>query len=249
MFTAFSNQQAGIIEDSLYLNLDPAYQLGKVITPSTIGSVYTDLSPFANQFLQKSGSITLSATEPAYALFNTANQTGSMLTPISPNFTDSSFFRSSSFTIQAWTYWGAVTGRDYCLFSQGRGAANVGLHIQARNSKLQFAFYLDDLTSSANLPTNTWINIAMVYNKRAGFRKQIYFNGVLDTQGNGANYAGTPLRNNFTIGTNVWAGAGEGGGSSGWDGRLGQTLIYGRDLTASDIFQNYNATKNRYNIV
>jgi hypothetical protein len=84
----------------------------------------------------------------------------------------------------------------------------------------------------------------MVYNKRAGFRKEIYFNGVLDTAANGANYAGTAA-NNFTIGTNVWGAA---GGASAYNGRLGQTLIYGRPLTASDIVQNYNATKNRYNI-
>jgi hypothetical protein len=244
MFTAFANQQAGIIQDSLYLNLDPAYQLGKIATPSTAGNMFADLSPFANQFRQASGSITLDATSPAYALFNAANTSGSQLAPTQTTITGASFWQGSSFTIQAWTYWVTISGRDVCLFSQGAGAANTGLHIQARNSKLQFAFYLDDLTSSANLPLNTWINIAMVYNKRAGFRKEIYFNGVLDTAANGANYAGTAA-NNFTIGTNVWGAA---GGASAYNGRLGQTLIYGRPLTASDIVQNYNATKNRYNI-
>jgi hypothetical protein len=244
MFTPFATQQAGIIEDSLYLNLDPAYQLGKIATPSTAGNMFADLSPFANQFRQASGSISLVATEPAYALFNTANTSGSQLAPTQTTITGASFWQNTSFTIQAWTYWNNVSARDYCLFSQGAGAANTGLHIQARSSKLQFALYLDDLTSVANLPTNTWINIAMVYNKRAGFRKEIYFNGVLDTAANGSNYAGTAA-NNFIIGSNVWAAA---GGGAGWDGRLGQTLIYGRPLTASDIMQNYNATKQRYNI-
>lgn len=249
MFSSFATQQAGLITDSLYLNLDAANYVNNLASPLNIGTILQDqYTGFANNTEVKSGSLAMVKTTPAYIDFVAANQTGSILLP-DQNVTGRTFLVNSSWTIQWWGYWDVITGRDVCLFSQGDAANNNGLHIQARNSKLQFAMYNSDLTSTGNLTTGTWGHYACVLQNGTQFgnRKIIYFNGVQDSTGTYPAYAGGPAGRPFAIGTNIWAGT-IGQGAAGYDGRIGEIQIYGRALNASEVFQNYQATRNKYNI-
>lgn len=248
MFTPFGNQSAGIIQDSLYYNLDVANLIGAYTTPVPLNTTFLDLyTGRANNTQVKSGSFTMSA-DAGYLDFNSANTTGSILLP-DQNIVGRTFLISSSWTIQWWGWWDVISGRDVCLYAQGDASSANGLHIQARNSKLQFAFYLSDLTSVANLVTGRWQNYACVYKNgsQLGYRKEIYINGALDNAANGNAYGGGSVGRPFAIGSNLWAGT-IGAGSNAYDGRIGQTLIYGRALNASEIRQNYEAGKNRFNI-
>ena len=249
MFTNIGTQRAGVIQDSLYYDLNAANLIGKIPSPATIGTIFPDVTTgYANNTEVKSGSLAISA-DLGYIDFVAANTTGSILLP-NQTITGRTFLIGSSWTIEWWGYWDVITGRDVCLFSQGDGANNNGLHIQARNSKLQFAMYNSDLTSTANLVTGRWQHYACVFQNAAqlGYRKTIYFNGVQDSTATFATaYAGGPVGRPFAIGTNIWGGV-IGRGDVGYDGRVGEIRIYGRALTASDVMQNYQATKNRYNI-
>jgi hypothetical protein len=250
MFTNVGTQTAGVIQDSLYYNLDAANLIGKIPSPANIGTIFPDVTTgYANNTEVKSGSLAISA-DLGYIDFVSANVTGSILLP-NQTLVGRTFLIGSSWTIEWWGYWDGITGRDFCIFSQGNPANNNGLHIQARSSKLQFAMYNSDLTSTANLVTGRWQHYACVFQNAAqlGYRKTIYFNGLQDsTQTFATAYGGGDVGDPFAIGTNIWS-ATVGRGDSAYDGRVGQIRIYGRALTASDVIQNYNATKNRFNIV
>lgn len=243
MFTPIAIQQTGIVQDSLYMNFDlQSGQLNTLVTNT--GNSFQD-SVYNSPLTITSGSFTKSLTTPAYIQFQSVS-TGSQIwaTNTSSAGIGYNFLTSTSWTMQAWTYWGAITA-DPCLMSQGTTTNNNGFHIIARNNKLLFGMYNNDLTSNANLTANTWINIALVYNKRAGYRKEIWFNGALDIAANGNEYTGGASNyNNTTIGFINWVGY----TGNPWNGRLGQMLWYGKALTPSEIRQNYDATKQIYNI-
>lgn len=244
-------QTARVIGDSLYYNLDAATLIGKIASPANIGTIFPDVTTgYANNSDVKSGSMAIVTDNFGYINFPSANATGSILLP-NQNLIGRTFLVGSNWTIEWWGWWNDISSRDLCVFSQGQGANNNGLHIQARSSKLQFAMYNSDLTSTANMVINRWTHFACVFQNAAqlGYRKTIYFNGVQDsTQTFATAYGGGPVGAPFTIGTNIWGGT-VGQGNSAYNGRIGQCRIYGRALTASDVMQNYNATKNRFNIV
>lgn len=249
MFTNIGTQRAGVIGDSLYYDLNAANLVGKIPSPATIGTIFPDVTTgYANNTEVKSGSLAISA-DLGYIDFVAANATGSILLP-NQTITGRTFLIGSSWTIEWWGWWDVISGRDVCLFSQGEAANNNGLHIQARASKLQFAMYNSDLTSTANLVTGRWQHYVCVFQNAAqlGYRKTIYINGVQDSTATYATaYGGGPVGRPFAIGTLIWGGV-VGQGAVAYDGRVGEIRIYGRALTASDVMQNYNATKNRYNI-
>jgi hypothetical protein len=249
MFTAVANNNQALIYDSLYLDLNAADYIGKLSSPLNVGTNLQDVyTGFNNNIDIKSGSIALSANL-GYFDFVSGNVTGSIMLPTDQNITGRTFLINSSWTIQWWGWWDLITGRDVCLFSQGNGANNNGLHIQARSSKLQFAMYNSDLTSNANLVTGRWDHYACVFSNAAqlGYRKTIYINGVQDsTQTYATAYGGGPAGRPFVIGTNIWGGV-VGQGDVGYDGRVGEVQIYGRALNASEVFNNFQATKSRYN--
>jgi hypothetical protein len=248
MFTAVANNNQALIYDSLYLDLNAADYIGKLSSPLNVGTNLQDVyTGYANNTEITSGSIGLSA-DLGYFDFVSANVTGSQMR-MNQNITGRTFLISSSWTIQWWGWWDAISGRDFCLFAQGNFANNNGLHIQARNSKLQFAMFNSDLTSAANLVTNRWDHYACVFQNAAqlGYRKTIYINGVQDSTATfGTAYGGGPVGRPLLIGTNPWVGT-IGLGAAGYDGRLGEVQIYGRALNASEVFNNFQATKNRYN--
>lgn len=249
MFTAVANNNQALIYDSLYMDLNAADYIGKVSSPLNIGTNLQDVyTGYANNITVASGSIALSA-DLGYFDFPSANTTGSIMLPTNQNITGRTFLINSSWTIQWWGWWDVISGRDACLFSQGNFANNNGLHIQARNSKLQFAMFNSDLTSNANLVTGRWDHYACVFQNAAqlGYRKTIYINGVQDITATFATaYGGGDVGDPFVIGTNIWAGT-VGQGAAAYDGRVGEVQIYGRALNASEVFNNFQATKSRYN--
>lgn len=244
MFTAAGIQQTGIVQDSLYMNFDLQSGQLNTLVPNQ-GANFQD-SVYNTPLIITSGSFVKSTTTPAYIDFQSAS-TGSQIWPTNASGAGIGydFLTSTSWTIQAWTWWDVITG-DPCLISHGRAAQNQGLHVIARNNKLQFAFYLDDIQSVTDLTANTWVNIALTYNRKTGFRKEIYLNGRLDNAANGSQYIGSsPFPNNTTLGYINWIGF----AGNPWNGRLGQMLFYGKALTASEVRQNYVATKQFYNIL
>jgi hypothetical protein len=144
-----------------------------------------------------------------------------------------------NFSLELWAY---TSSNGSWYFGQGGFATNQGLHIGwyfYNNRGMIFGMYSNDLdTPSFNLQLNTWYHFVFTYN-HSTFLKQFYSNGVLQNSGVGTQYSGS---GQFNIGRSYSSGEGY------MNGRISNTKIYNRVLTASEIQQNYIATKSRYGL-
>lgn len=95
------------------------------------------------------------------------------------------------------------------------------------------------LVSVQNTWLNTvWYNITIVYNGATN-SSALYIQGVLDATGTAGNVTG--LTGNWIIGaTSSTAGP--------LNGQISQYLIYNRALSAAEVQQNFNATRNRFGL-
>jgi hypothetical protein len=90
----------------------------------------------------------------------------------------------------------------------------------------------------STIAINSWYNIVGTYD---GTNMRIYINGTLD---NTKSRTGT-----IPVGSNtVYIGYNPVGEALVYNGRISQTSIYNRALSAQEILQNYNATKTRYGL-
>ena len=91
------------------------------------------------------------------------------------------------------------------------------------------------ISLNTNLPENQWVHVISVVNGSSKII-QLYINGVLQTS--------TNVTNTQTVITDL--GRYQAGNTHYWDGRVGEVRIYPRALTAAQVFQNYNATREKY---
>jgi hypothetical protein len=125
---------------------------------------------------------------------------------------------------------------DRALFSTGdSGTTDRYLHLIARNAKAHMGFHGDDLAGITTLQTDTWYNLAFVWEGSSTKKRYIYIDGNLDNQGVSSGLL------TVTSGTLT--------GNGGWIGRYGSVfhygyianlLIYNRALSQSEIQYNIN---------
>lgn len=90
--------------------------------------------------------------------------------------------------------------------------------------------------SIATFNIDTWYCATVTYSEANGIR--IYINGVLDNQTAMIPHTGTGATNIACFGA----------GGNLLNGKIGRVLCYGTELTAGQVLQNFNATRNRYGI-
>jgi hypothetical protein len=133
------------------------------------------------------------------------------------------------------------------------GAQNYRLATAILNTGKLYAFMQGNSggdivpTGLTTIPPNTWVMATFVFNRSSSI--SMYYNGVQETlngtatisQWNGLDFQSiNPFRlGAYTASNNV-------GILSPMNGRMGLTQVYFRALSASEILQNYNATKTRY---
>ena len=149
---------------------------------------------------------------------------------------------SSEVTVITWTK--VSTWQNYDAFvtqinSAGSFLLNQNTAVSA--GSLYFAIYQSDATfkqivNNGVAPTNEWFHYAGVAD---GSYVRMYLNGV---------EIGTPVAYDGTIRTSTDQVAIAGRANSIYllQGAVANALIYTRGLSASEILQNYNATKNRF---
>jgi hypothetical protein len=110
--------------------------------------------------------------------------------------------------------------------------------------KLLLDMYLNNslpanATGSTQLQLNTWYYVTATYD---GSFRRLYVNGILDGQlATTGNITSTV--SNLVIGDYL-----PGPGTTyAWNGRISNALIYNRALSASEVLQNYEGQKSRYN--
>ena len=138
---------------------------------------------------------------------------------------------NQSFTFECWAKANAVN-RDNIVAGQGTPSTNVGLHIGFRpNNVFTFAFFNNDLNTSAGFTDLNWHHWACVYEVSAsGNTRSIYRDGILVAQDfPTSHYAGTGV---FNIGRH-WSG-------SNFQGNIDEVRIWNRALCQGEIQNNMN---------
>jgi hypothetical protein len=220
------------VSNGLVLCLDAA---NKRSYPGT-GTTWTDLSGNSNNFSLING--------PTFSNTNLGN--------IVFDGTDDYLLISSlvwdynvNFTIQFWFNTNSLGGANgYGLFFNGSTGANTNRVQIAGDSN--GSIYLntvgssvgDDFVSAAGLVTvGKWFNFAAVRNS-----------GVITTYLNGTSVASGNVNYSVSQQSNLYVGFVRSSGALWYlNGRMSSILINNRVLTASEILQNYNATKSRFN--
>ena len=154
-----------------------------------------------------------------------------------------SFWNAGSWSVSAWVKFNAVNiggSNDNAIIGHGVSAANTQIHIGERTARVQFGLYNNDLLGTIPLLANTFYNIVWTLNYSSSL-KQIYLNSVFDTSGGTVGYTGT--------GTNTRIGS-YSVGTFGLclNGNLYNIQFYNKVLSSTEVLQNYNALKSRFNL-
>ena len=142
-------------------------------------------------------------------------------------------------TYSAWVYWissadawkaifNSANSTLYLWFGYG-GSGQLFIHHHNTNNTSHSTY-----TGNSILSLDTWYHIAATWD---GSAVKLYLNGVLQS----TTTAGTPA--NITSADGIWIGRYN---NDYHGGRIGQLCVYSRALTAGQILQNYNASKERF---
>lgn len=228
-----------ILTDGLILNLDAGF----VPSYPTTGTTWYDISSGGY-----GGTLTNGPT------FNTGEFGGSIVFDGTDDYvitsnTNYDFSTNANFTYCAWIYPGfsstSDTGRAVIDFT-GAGPGFLRSYLRWEGFSSNLGFYFDIASGGGSawntdeIPTfseNIWHHLCFVHNSsNVG---TFYFDGVEVPTVNSVADPATVTNNKITIGYGAV-------NSYYWLGRISSVQIYNRALTASEILQNYNAQKGRY---
>ena len=136
--------------------------------------------------------------------------------------------------------WGAwirptATGTPVFFGNNSTGLGMVSYWDSANNKVRVGTWALDRLTSGTTILPSTWGYTFWTWN---GTTLTSYTNGIAD---------GTATGFSFNI-SNIYTTIGNAVNSQYFNGRISQTFIYNRALSATEALQNYNATKTRFGL-
>ena len=226
-----------IVTNGLVLALDAA---NKLSYPGS-GTSWYDISGNANN-----GTIVNSPTfnnenKGTVVFSNVANQAISV--------SDAASLQPSSVTLSAWVYvtqYNPLNDFDgqfptilwKCYNANSGGNASYGLSLSAGQFP-RFTITPTQLISSTIFPIATWVHLAGVYT--VGGSQILYRNAVVDTSTTGPATISHSSQV-VSMGTRIFDGTYQ----YPWNGKIANASIYNRALSATEILQNYNATKSRF---
>ena len=209
-----------MVTDGLVLSLDAA----NTKSYPKSGTTWTDLSGNSNTGTLTNGP-TFSAGNMGSIVFDGTNDYVNISSLITGN---------QSFSWGAWIN-PTATGTPVLFGNVSNGLAMIS-YWDSANNKVRVGTYGNDrLTSGTAIPPSTWGYTFWTWN---GTTLTSYTNGIAD---------GTATGFSFNI-SNLYTTIGNSVNSQYFTGRIAQTLVYNRALTAAEILQNYNATKNRFGL-
>ena len=226
-----------------------------------IQRLQVEKSPYANEFVTGSKSLIwndLSGNSNATLLsssvsasiprFNSLNENVLNFDGIGSYANISTFvIPTSSFSCESFFQWADIGASRGSIFSLNYNYPTSGYLIRQRDdSSGRLVIWSDNGTESSVFSTtaltaNIWNHIVVVQSSGTCF---IYINGVLDSSQSLQN----PILNQsypILLGTRAFSGASAG---AYLKGKIAVSKIYNRSLTASEVEQNYNAYKSRFNL-
>ena len=223
-----------IVTDGLVLALDAA----NVKSYPGTGDAWTDLSGNGNTGKLENGPIYDSANSGSILFDGTndyvdcgpASQIGSSLT---------------GFTFNVWINTSVKAVK--CIAENGTGyTTNTFYMFQENANYITFEVYggtdFDVVYTNFIYQTNTWYNLTGVWSPNT--RVEIYCNGILCSGTRGGS-ARSSLRDGNA---DLFFGARPGSNSYRFSGKIANSGIYNRALTAAEIQQNFNALRGRYSL-
>jgi len=207
-----------LISNGLVLNLDA----GNSTSYSGSGTTWTDISGWGSATGTLTNGPTYSSSYSGYIIFDGVNDYVDLGSPSAlavHNQTISVWFNTSTIAPQYQLLYGT---NNYPKFYLANGALYG---------------YQGPAATSSVISINTWYNAVMTCNSSG---TSYYLNGAFVSSSTGISNSATP--NTATIGKDP--------SSSGqyFTGNISAVQIYNRILTASEITQNFNALRWRYNI-
>ena len=157
---------------------------------------------------------------------------------------------SGDYTFQAWSRLTSTNSQNKMIMDKRDGINRILLYSRGSDGFIQASIgdgsQLFSVVDNINHRDGIWRNYAFTVNRSNNLLK-LYRNGVSVSS---TDITGLGTQNNSK---SLVLGAGY-GGSSGleasyyWQGSIAQASIYNRALTASEIQQNFNATRGRFGI-
>ena len=218
-----------IVTSGLVLALDAADPLSY---PRT-GTTWRDLSGNNNTGTLTNGP-TFSNTNSGNISFNGTNQYVSITQTLSVPLTISGFIKYIDQTKSLNTFMNGQPHPTLAISLNRNGAGNLQVYIGNGSAWLS----TPSINSSSTISVNTWYNITFTCN---GTVSTLYLNGV--SVGTSANIP-SGFGSYFYLG-HLTDGASN---SEYLKGNIASTVIYNRSLSASEVLQNYNATKTRFGL-
>jgi len=215
-----------IVTDGLVMCLDAANRKSY----SGTGNTWRDLSQNANNFSLVNGTSFSNSNQGSF-LLDGNDDVISVSNPINIPNTES----SSSADIWFNTYTTSATRQILFVGKDGNS-----YQIEIRSNTLRMGVWGGGFLLNSNITPSifTWYNCAISTN---GTTHNIYLNGQLINSNSTAPQTGNVTR--IVIGSYLLN-----GGNEQFNGLISNVKIYNRTLLASEILQNYNALKGRFNL-
>ena len=151
----------------------------------------------------------------------------------------------ASFTISYFAIWnGSVFSTDYPsgVGNNSTGVTNQGLSTTWNSGRIALDFWVNRFRDNTSLSVQTWYNVAFTKTPGLiGSTTKLYVNA----QERVGTVEGTNTTPNITISPFI---IGRLDATRWFNGRISNIQIYNRALSASEILQNYNATKGRFGL-
>jgi len=222
----------GIVQDGLVLNLDASNTLSY---PGS-GTTWFDLTSNNNDGTLINGP-TFDSANGGSIVFDGINDYVSFTTPPSTN---SGTEKSS---INIWIKTGTNVSNNQTIYSERDGNVHIFNKLRINTNTFDYIFLTPStilvLSSTIGTPSiNSWYNICGTKDNN-DFK--IYVNGVL------SNSSTTSMGSFLTSGT-IFSNMGKETVGLYLSGRVASQQIYNRALSATEVLQNFNATRARFGV-
>jgi len=151
------------------------------------------------------------------------------------------WFTNTSFSIVGWIYPNTSPPTEQVWFAAvgPNGGLRRNMHLRIYSSgSLRFGYYADDLTSPTGIVNfGSWNYVAWTYNYSSDTSK-IYHNGTQVATGSQGPFSDTSA----AVYVGLWQ------ISQPFKGDIASSLVYNRELSQTEITQNYNAQKGRFGL-
>lgn len=230
MINGILDSSQKIVTDGLVLN----YDIAQLRSYPTTGTAVTDLSGNAYTGNLVNGAAYNSSTG-GLIVFDGVNDymdSGNIL-----NYT------SGNFSFSYWIYFNSLIGQGALVLYKG-AYATVGYYDQITPTGIiyfqtnQSGVVQSTATTTGIITINNWYNICY---SRNGSSIRIYVNGVDRTNAPATHINPASSSNNFRI-------SNYNNGQYYGNFALSQFINYNKSLSATEVLQNYNATKSRYGL-